>query len=438
MAFLRGVYHYLLAWLGAALYDFPSRRIFVLGVTGTKGKSSTLELINAVLEFNGQRTAVLSSLRVKIADRDQPNRTDNTMPGRFFIQKFLQQAVQAGCRYALIEVTSEGVAQYRHRFINFDAALFLNIHPEHIERHGSFEKYLAAKIRFFRDAARHSSKRHKLFIINEQSAKRGDFERVASQNGRLVYFSGQIFEKRLAEGKKFPNYWLASDFNLENAAAAASFAETQEISWPVIRSALLVFKGVPGRLEFVQNQPFRVVIDYAHTPDSLIKVYENLHSAKRPGPSAANNRRLAISDKRFAVKLICVLGAAGGGRDKWKRPEFGRIAGRYCREIILTNEDPYDENPEQILREIEAGILPTANPAKLRNAAGNQHQTTINVFKILDRQAAINKAVSLAKKGDTVIITGKGSEHWMHLARGARIIWSERRAVQEAIGLLRK
>ena len=156
--YLKNIYHYVLAWVGSVLSWFPSREIFVLGVTGTKGKSTTVELINEILEAAGKKTAMISSLRFKIGDQSIKNLSSNTMPGRFFIQRKLRQAVNAGCKYFLMEVTSQGIAQHRHRFIDFDAALYTNVKPEHIEAHGSFENYRDAKVSFFDYAAHHSKK----------------------------------------------------------------------------------------------------------------------------------------------------------------------------------------------------------------------------------------------------------------------------------------
>ncbi len=141
-------YHFLWAWTGAMAYRFPSKKLFVIGVTGTKGKTTTLEIINAILEAGGKRTALLSSLRVKIGEASVKNRTGNSMPGRAFIQKFLRDAARVKCEYALIEVTSQGVVAHRHQFIKWDMGVLTNLAPEHIESHGSFENYRNAKLSF--------------------------------------------------------------------------------------------------------------------------------------------------------------------------------------------------------------------------------------------------------------------------------------------------
>ena len=322
---IKDTYHHFLAAFGAWAYRYPSRGVFVIGVTGTKGKSTTLELINAILEASGKKTALLSTVRKKVCGRSEVNSTGNTMPGRFAIQKFLHEALKSGCEYALIEVTSQGVLQHRHEFIDWDAAFFVNLAPEHIEAHGSFESYRDAKVKFFRNL-KFSRKPRKYFFINEDDPNRHYFEEATREvpDAKVVFFSrdrfihqeiGSHYDLSSRESRRLLGDWLLADFNLENAAAAFSFAKQMKIDWSTIKNAFDNFHGVPGRLEFVQKTPFAVVVDYAHTPDSLKKVYEVL-------------RPESISP-RSAGKMICVLGSTGGGRDKWKRPELGKIAATY-------------------------------------------------------------------------------------------------------------
>ena len=408
-----------MSFLGNLLFSFPSRRIFVVGVTGTKGKSTVLELMNAILEEAGKKTALLSSLRFKVCNQDQKNLTDNTMPGRFAIAWFLRKAVRADCQYALIEVTSQGIVQHRHNFIDWDAAVLVNLTPEHIEAHGSFEKYREAKVSFFEYLSK-SNKKQQYFFINEEDSNRHYFEKAAqlAPRGKIKFFSrnqfikqeiGSHYDLSSQKSRRLIADWLMADFNLENAAVAVAFARSQKIGWSTIKRALDNFRGVPGRLEFIQKNPFAIVIDYAHTPESLKEIYKTL--------------RPEYLNPRAGGSLVCVLGSAGGGRDTWKRPIMGKIAAQYCDKIILTDEDPYDENPREIIKQIENGFLEAA-PSQLKPQ---------NYFKILDRKKAIKKAISLAQKGDVVVITGKGSESWLHLAKGKKISWNEREVVEEVL-----
>lgn len=378
------LYHFLLAWAGDIVYRHPSKEMVIIGVTGTKGKTTVIEIINAILEAAHKKVVLSSSNRFQVGNKTWINDTGNTMPGRMFIQKLLRQGVGAGCEYGLIEVVSEGIVQYRNRFIDFDVAVFIGLHPEHIEAHGSLEKYRDAKLAFFRDVVKFSSKKEKYFIINKNNPHSKYFIDVAGDEGAVLY------EKYLGELR------LAGDFNRENAAAAAAVTRALGIPDVTIRTAIASFPGVPGRMEFVQKEPFAVIVDYAHTPDSLEAVYETLKKDN---------------------KLICVFGSAGGGRDKWKRPKLGEVASKYCDEIILTNEDPFDENPDKILDEIKS---------KISIGEGKLHE-------ILDRRRAIEKAIGLAGTGDVVVITGKGSEPYIRITGGKRVPWSDVKAVHGAL-----
>jgi len=369
------IYHLALAFLSAYIFRFPSREIFVVGITGTKGKSTVLELIGFILEKAGKKVAISSSIR--------NGESSMTMPGRFFLQKFLRRAVNNNCDYALIEVTSQGVLQNRHRFINWRAGIFTNLSPEHIEAHGNFERYRKAKLAFFRYLIKHNQK---LFFINNDDKNANYFINELKEGEIILYGKSDLPSK------------LIGEFNKYNIGAAVAFARSQKIDEDIITKAVAEFSGVPGRMEFIQNSPFAVVVDYAHTPDSLIKVYEALRPAQG--------------------RLICVLGAAGGGRDKWKRPEMGKVASEYCDEIILTDEDPYNESPEEILNQIKKGVT---------------QDSKFKIHEILDRRDAIKKAISLAKSSDIVVITGKGSEKWIHLSNNKKIPWSDKEVVQELL-----
>lgn len=394
--FLQPRYHFLLAFLAAFVYRFPSRKMKVIGVTGTKGKSSVVYLAARIFENAGIKTASASSIEFKIGSEAYPNLLKMTMPGRFFLQKFLRKAANAGCRFAILEVTSEGVKQNRHRFIDFDAAVFTNLSPEHIESHGGFENYKKAKLSFFEYVKN-------IHILNKDAEHSEEFTEIPAE--KIIAYA-----KKEAAGFDLK---LPGDFNAENAAAAAKIAEIYGVSREIVKQTLESIKQIPGRMEFVDTgQPFKVVVDYAHTPDSLEKVYKTLL-----GTLGAKSG-----------KLICVLGAAGGGRDKWKRPEMGKIAGRYCGEIILTNEDPYDENPASILEQIEAGFSQIRNPKS----------EILNYEKIIDRKKAIKKALEKARNNDTVVITGKGCEQWLMAANGEKIPWDDRKIVREILQLLNK
>lgn len=428
---LQPAYHFALAFLAAARYGFPSRRLIVIGITGTKGKTTTVHLVHEILQASGAMTASLSSVRFKIGEREETNDLKMSMPGRFFVQHFLRRAVAAGCRYMVIEVTSQGIAQSRHRFINFSSAILTNIAPEHIESHGNFEKYIRAKLDLFWRLSPDA-----MAIVNCDDAAAGRLNASTrahqARYGRDGIMIGgkkwlvkdlEISDKGITfdiGGHPF-NSPLRGEFNYYNILAATAVGLNRRIALDTIAEAVRSFSGVPGRMEFVQREPFAVVVDYAHTPDSLRAVYEtwrreNQESSKETPRDPMGQGQAGIKNQK--KRLICVLGATGGGRDKWKRPEFGRIAAEYCAEVFLTDEDPYDENPVSILDEIVAGIPIAEMP---------------RVHKIMDRRQAIGAALRAARPGDTVVITGKGAEPWMMVRGSAKIPWDDRAIAREEL-----
>ena len=396
--FFAPMYHTALAYAGAFLYGFPSHSMKVIGVTGTKGKSTTVFLISKLFEGAGEPVAAIGSLGFKIKDKEWPNNLKMTMPGRFKLQKFLAQARKAGCKHVVLEVTSEGIKQKRHLGIKFDCAVFTNLHKEHLESHGSFDNYYKAKQELFKRTENihvlNGDDPH-MKLFSDFHAKRKIFYGIDTGDMR----AGNV---QLRDGaSSFEVYGTKFDinfggrFNIYNCLAALAVGAMYGIDLPKSKPIIEKVANIKGRMEYVQKSPFSVVVDYAHTPDSLEAVYKTLKPAKG--------------------KLICVLGAAGGGRDKWKRPEFGKIASLYCDQIILTDEDPFDENPSQILSEIRSGITNYQLP----------------ITNILDRREAIKAAIVSAEVGDVVVITGKGSEISMAVAGGKKIPWSDRDIVAE-------
>ena len=379
-AFSLDMYHYLLAFFGSVVYGFPSRKLIVIGVTGTSGKSTTVDFITKILEEAGNKVASVSSIRFKLGQKEWKNELKMTMPGRLVIQKILRQAVSEGCRYMVLEVTSEGIKQFRHKFIAFDTAVFLNLTPEHIESHGGFENYRNEKLKLFKVTKN-------IHVINADDQNAKYF--LGTEAKRIITFGLQQGDVNLNNTDFHLN--ILGHFNRYNALAAISVALSQGLSLQVCQQALQKVTGIPGRMEIVAKEPL-VVVDYAHTPEQLEQAYQSL--APKP--------------------LVCVLGSCGGGRDKWKRPVLGQIAKKYCKEIIITNEDPYDEDPMEIINQVAEGAGPDAK-------------------KILDRKEAIQKALSMATSKETVIITGKGSEVLMCLAGGKKIPWSDKETVKEAL-----
>ncbi len=406
-------YHRGLSMLGVVIYRFPSRSMKVIAVTGTKGKSTTVFMISKIFEEQGEAVAAVGSLGFKIKDSVWPNDLKMTLPGRLKLQKFLSRARKAGCRYVVLEATSEGIAQNRLAGVNIDCAVFTTLHREHLESHGSFENYLAAKQKLFE-----KTKGRQILNIDDPN-----FEKFANYQARTkITFGrewGMISLANLRTKHTDLNLKLLGDFNEYNALAALSVAYAYNLDMDKAVASLNSIELVPGRMEVIRSgKGFDVIVDYAHTPDSLEAVYQTLRR-KLDSPSAELG-----ANTQTRRRLVCIFGAAGGGRDKWKRPEFGKIAAQYCDEIILTNEDPYDENPEAILEQVASGFsqLPITN-----------YQLP-KYEKILDRKEAIRQALTLAESGDIVVITGKGSETSIAVAGGKKIPWSDKEVVE---GLLK-
>ena len=419
-SFLINFYHFLLAFLGALIYQFPARRLKVIGVTGTNGKSTVAEMITKIFEDSnppttlplasgeraptGYKVASLSSIKFKIGEKEWPNTLRMTMPGRLKLQRFLRQAVDSGCQYVVLEVTSEGIKQYRHKFIDFDVAVFTNLAPEHIEAHGSFEKYRETKGKLFQ-----ATKNIHIINIDDENAEYF-LQFPAERKYTYGLNQGDVNNRNLQL-----NLRLIGDFNIYNALAAISVGISQGIDLETCKSAVEKIKGIPGRMEEVISQPFKVFVDYAFTPNALEKVYQTLQRTK---------------NKEQRTKMICVLGACGGGRDKWKRPVLGELAGKYCDEVIVTNEDPYDENPMEIIEQVAKGA------ENISINQPNQHKSA--VLKTLDRREAIREALRLTKPNDIVVITGKGCEPSICVAGGKRIPWDDRKVVREEFQKLQK
>ncbi len=330
------------------------------------------------------------------------------MPGRFFTQRFLRKAVKARCDYAIVEMTSQSVLQYRHKFIYPNAFVVTNVSPEHIESHGSYENYLAAKLALVHSLAK-SPKKNRVVVVNTDDKEAQKFLDAAGTETEKKTYS--LKDAAPHEVKKsglsftFRGAAITSPlsglFNLYNILGAATLAESQGVHIDIIKRAIEKFSGIRGRVEKIEEgQDFTVVVDYAHTVDSLQKVYEVFQSSRK----------------------ICVLGGTGGGRDRWKRKEMGKVAEQNCDYIVLTNEDPYDEDPMQIINDVAEGIT------------GEGKKPTI----ILDRRSAIADALAHAKTGDTVLITGKGTDPYIMGLQGNNIPWSDAEVAREELRKLKK
>ncbi len=428
---LFGLYHRALATIGALLYGFPSEKLVVIGVTGTNGKSTVGYLIVKMLEHAGFKTGLTSTAVFKIADREWLNDKKMTMLGRLQLQRILRDMVRAGCQYAVIETSSEGVKQHRHRGINYDTLIFTNLTPEHLEAHGGFENYKKAKGELFAWLTARPRKMlggtnvQKTIIVNadDEHAEyflsfRADQKIIFGTNPATMVGEaglGEIIGERIvntAHGAEFDVFGthftiaLPGVFNVYNALAAIAVVNAQGITLEVCTEGLRKISGVPGRMEKIdEGQSFTVIVDYAPEIASLEKLYEVVRTIPHG-------------------RVIHVLGSCGGGRDKARQPVLGRIAGENADIVFVTNEDPYDDDPMEIIGAVAEGT----------RAAGKVDQE--NLFRLIDRGAAIEQAISMARPHDLVLITGKGCEQAICIAGGKKIPWDDREVARAAINRL--
>ncbi len=440
---LQPIYHFTLSWLASLAYGRPSEKLIVIGVTGTTGKTTSVYLIAKTLEEAGCKVGFTSTAMFNDGEKEWLNDKKMTMVGRFFTQKILKKMVKHKCQYAIVETTSEGVKQFRHRFINYDILVFTGLYPEHIDSHGGFENYKKAKGKLFAHLKRCGIKYadDKKFIHRKISGlKKTDLNRVKktiianADDDHADYFLNFWSERKFAyteEGSKFDGknkngvetvsyqrveadkdgttftfnktkvrLRLLGDFNVVNAMTAVCVALSQGFSEKDIKNGLEKIEGVAGRLEKIdEGQPFTVIVDYAFEPNAVEKLYKTIK---------------LIPHK----KVIHVLGSTGGGRDIARRPRLGELAGENADFVIVTNEDPYDEDPLVIIDQVAEGAL---DKGKKLNK---------DLFKIADRREAIKTALALAQENDIVLITGKGSEQAICAADGEKITWDDRAVVR--------
>ncbi len=418
---LLAIYHFCFAWLAALRFGFPSRRMIVIGVTGTKGKTSAINYIWSVLRAGGVKTGIITTANVRIGDSEMTNPFHMTMPGRFTIQKFLRQMVREGTEVAIVETTSQGIVQSRHIGIDYDVALFTNLSPEHIDAHKTFDNYKAAKAKLFAvlSESRHKEYRGKPFtktIVANADSEHADFFLNFSAGRKITYSIDKPSDTKAENIKTSPagaefdlgerHYELSIPgiFNVYNALPAISVGNVFGLSTDDIKKGVKDMSLIPGRMEEIkEGQVYRVFVDYAHEKQSMTYIVEAGKSLK--GPDG---------------RVIILLGAEGGGRDKGKRPIMGEIVGKYADIVICSNVDPYEDDPTPIVEDI---AVAAEKEGKVREQ---------NLFVIEDRREGINKSLFIARPGDVVIITGKGAEQSIVIG-GVSSPWDDRAVVREEI-----
>jgi len=398
-------YHRVCGFSAAAQNHFPARDMIVIGITGTKGKTSTANYIWSVLTEGGYKTGIISSANFRIGTEEQANPFHMTMPSPFFIQKKLKEMKEKGVAIVVMEMTSEGMKQYRHAGIPVDIAVFTNLTPEHLGSHkGDFEVYKKAKSPLFK-ALLHPKKQFlnkgvERTIIANADSEHSEYYLSFSADKKITFgiHKGDI----RADDEKI-ELSIPGTFNVYNALPALIIGRIFEIPEQKIREGLKSLSVIPGRVEAIrEGQNFSVFVDYAHEPAGLTAILETAHSLKK-NPSS---------------KIILLTGVIGGGRAS--RIPMIEIASKKADYIIITTEDPYDEDPHKLINEL-------ARAATQQGMHGGK-----NLFPITDRREAIQKALSLAQSDDIVLITGKGAETTMMTKAGA-VSWNERSIVRELV-----
>ncbi|MBM3205419.1 UDP-N-acetylmuramoyl-L-alanyl-D-glutamate--2,6-diaminopimelate ligase [Candidatus Shapirobacteria bacterium] len=370
--------HFPLAFLAIVFFGYPARRLRIIGITGTDGKTTTSNLIHWILTSARRKTGLISTGVTKLGTKEIHTGLHVTSPEPWILQRLLRRFVKEGVKDVVLEATSQGLVQNRLWGCHFLIAAVTNVTHEHLDYHQSYQNYLQAKNRLF--------KRVKIAVLNKDDESYSFFQKeIQKTKAKLVTYG--LKSKADFTPQSFPfKTKLLGEFNQYNCLAAAAVTSSLGINKGQIKKAIATFEGVKGRLEEVKaGQPFRVFIDFAHTPNALGNTLKALKSITPKG--------------HF---LIAVFGSAGG-RDKSKRPLMGEQAAQYADLVVLTEDDPRNENVEEIIEQIAQGCL----------KAGAKEDKTL--FRIPNRGQAMRVALKkLAQKDDIVVICGKGHQQVMY------------------------
>ena len=411
---LRLTYHKMMAMAAALFYGFPSSDMVVIGVTGTKGKTTTSNIIHKIFSEAGFKTGLLTTVNYKIGDEEHANLTKQSTMSPFQLNKILKEMKRAGCEVLVLEVTSHAMMQSRVWGINFDTAVFTNIAQEHLDYHGTFDEYKRAKGMLFNqlNISPRKSGVQKVSVLNAEDQEFGYFAgfpvdqqfAYGIQKGTYVARDLEMkadsttFTIKIPNGESRMTLKIPGRMNVYNALAAATVAVAHHINLETIKVAIEGMKTVPGRIEVInEGQPFTVIVDYAHTPDSLEQLLQMFKD---------------VSKKR----LITVFGACGD-RFKGNRPLMGQVMDKYSDYIVLTDDDPFTEDHKSIASMVREGI---------KREEGDRF------WQILDRREAIRLALSLAEEGDTVVVAGKGAEEFQ-VVGNKRIPHDDRKVCREIL-----
>ena len=395
----------------SARYGYPARGLKVIAVTGTNGKTTTINFINSILKAAGYKTAMFSTALIEVAGEERANDLNRTVPLTNELYKFFADAKKARVDYVVLEITSHALQQHKLDGVPIEAAIMTNLTQDHLDYHKTMENYAAAKALLFRGEPRY-------IVLNHDDEWFDYYDKFDAGEQKMTYGENEAAEARIVRTKLYKKgseadvvfdhqttlelaTHLPGKFNISNMTAAATIAYLLGVSVDKIIEGVADLEAVPGRFEHVDvgGKGYEVVVDYAHTPDAIEKLLEAARSVTK-------NR------------VILVFGATGD-RDKGKRPIMGEIAARLADRIIVTDEESYNEEPSGIRAAVIQGV----------ESAGGSGKLT----EIPDRREAIERALSIATKGDTILITGMGHEQY-RIVDGKRIPWNDAAVVRELSG----
>ena len=400
---VKNIYHFFQAVLAVIWYRYPAGKLIVIGVTGTDGKTTTVNLIYHILKSAGKKVSMVSSINAVIGGKEYDTGFHVTNPSSFPLQKFFRKAVDHKDKYFVLEVTSHGLDQNRVVGCNFQIGVLTNVTHEHLDYHKTFENYFKTKLKLLKWAKKIVINRDdsSYNLISEKLKQKSATYSVANSDAN---YTTQIFPFKTS---------LKGNFNKYNILAAIACTKFLKISDDEIKKAVSNFKTPFGRMDEVYDNEFKIIVDFAHTPNAI-------HQA------------LSAIKESAKGKIIHVFGSAGL-RDASKRPLMGEVSGKYSDYVIITAEDPRTEDVRQISLAISQGCLKSGAKEADRKKSLSELRRDNYYWKIPDRQEAINFAIrKLAKKGDTVFISGKGHEKSMCYGKTEHP-WSDYDAVKKAL-----
>lgn len=383
---LRLLWHRGKAAIAALAYAFPARKLIVIGITGTDGKTTTTGMVAHILHTTGIAVGAISTAQFRIRDAVTGNATQKTSPSPLAIQRFLRRCVRERCTHVVLEYSSHGLVQGRTAFTWPRVAAITNTTPEHLDYHGTLEQYRKDKGILFRMLHGKGTK-----VLNADDETYDQYLQIPSDR-TLSYSLSDAVTSQIS-------LRIPGQFNIENALCALRCAEAVGIPPQQSLNALRTFAGIPGRMERIdEGQPFAVFVDFTVTPAAYRKTLAALRSQLTAG------------------RRLLVLTGSCGDRMREKRPEVGRIVSEYADVMVVTNEDPYTEDPEKIIDEVWGGI----------------GQANTRAHRIADRTEAIVFLLREAEPGDIVLLCGKGSDTTMWTKEG-QVPWNERAIARDLL-----